>query len=190
MNNIEEFFDSKASGWDAKEKITKERLNQLLDLLPIKDNMKICDLGCGTGIITGLLKQRTNCKVIGIDLSSNMIKIAKEKYKDVKDIEFRKEDFYLNKEKFDFIVIYNAYPHFLDTKKLNEVLYNSLNKDGYFAILHSLSRQHLTNVHSSCNDISFNLSEVNIEASKYKDNFNIIQANEDDSSYLIICQKK
>ena len=56
MNKIEEFFDNKASSWDSKEKITQARLNQLLDLLPITSNMKICDLGCGTGIISGLLE--------------------------------------------------------------------------------------------------------------------------------------
>ncbi len=190
MNNIKQYFDKQAANWDKNEHITKQRLEQLVDLLPISNDMEICDLGCGTGIISGILASKTTKKVIGIDISTNMIEIAKSKYENNPNIEFINEDFYNNKLKFDFIVIYNAYPHFLDKEKLNKVLYESLNKGGYFAILHSLSRARLTQIHGKCEDISSTLLPVNKEAEYYSNDFNLIKSNENDSSYLLIFQKK
>lgn len=189
MNKIKQYFDNQAYNWDEKEHISKTRLNQLIDSLQISSDMEICDLGCGTGIISGILASKTSKKVIGIDISTNMIEIAKQKYINNPKIEFINADFYSNKIKFDFIVIYNAYPHFLDKEKLNKVIYSSLNPNGYFTILHSLSRERLTQIHEKCDDISSILLPVSQEAKYYLDNFKLIEAKEDDSSYLLIFQK-
>lgn len=46
----------------------------------IKNNSKILDVGCGTGRTTIYLFEKGFKDIIGIDLSTKMIKIAKEKY--------------------------------------------------------------------------------------------------------------
>mmetsp|Transcript_11855 Transcript_11855/g.18194 ORF Transcript_11855/g.18194 Transcript_11855/m.18194 type:complete len:511 (+) Transcript_11855:105-1637(+) len=45
------------------------------------DNQKtVLDLGCGTGLVSALLKENnSNISIIGVDLSSKMVKIAKER---------------------------------------------------------------------------------------------------------------
>ena len=54
-----------------------DRLEQLFEYLPQKPEI-ICELGCGTGSITSRLAKR-GYSMIGIDLSEEMLNIAREK---------------------------------------------------------------------------------------------------------------
>lgn len=49
----------------------------VLKLLDIDENSTVIDLGCGNGALTHKIAEM-GCKVIGIDGSEDMIKIAKE----------------------------------------------------------------------------------------------------------------
>jgi ubiquinone/menaquinone biosynthesis C-methylase UbiE len=51
-------------------------ISKLLALHPVTDPGYLADVGCGTGNETSLLVRATGCKVIGIDLSMPMLKIA------------------------------------------------------------------------------------------------------------------
>ncbi|WP_130838529.1 class I SAM-dependent methyltransferase [Lachnoclostridium sp. Marseille-P6806] len=51
------------------------------DLLPDLRGKTIVDLGCGTGIFTFLLEKSDPSKLIGIDLSEEMLQIARDKAK-------------------------------------------------------------------------------------------------------------
>jgi len=56
-------------------KLYKANLNKFIDLIPI--NAKILDLGCGPGNIARLLSEKQkNLQILGIDLSTEMIKLA------------------------------------------------------------------------------------------------------------------
>ena len=45
------------------------------DILQVKDNLKILELGCGPGHFTNMIKANfPNCKVSGIDLDENELK--------------------------------------------------------------------------------------------------------------------
>jgi trans-aconitate 2-methyltransferase len=59
------------------EKFRQERLQPFFDLLSlirVKPAMKVIDLGCGTGEITGLLAERLpESSVLGVDSSENML---------------------------------------------------------------------------------------------------------------------
>ncbi|MFY9402505.1 MAG: methyltransferase domain-containing protein [Candidatus Omnitrophota bacterium] len=61
---------------------------RLLDLLVknsgVKDNDKILDLGCGTGLLSLKLLEKADCYITGIDNSKEMISIFKEKIKKLK----------------------------------------------------------------------------------------------------------
>ena len=50
-NKMKEFFDQKASGWDEKQEATSEKIAELINKIDIKENAKILDIACGTGII-------------------------------------------------------------------------------------------------------------------------------------------
>lgn len=189
--NTKDFFNSKADKWN--DGITnEERLSakSIIDSLGIKDNMKVLDLACGTGIVSSFIYNQSKTKVVAIDLSENMITKAKELNKN-DNIEFRCIDFFELNESFDYIVCFNAYPHFLDVEKFKQKLYSSLNNGGYFAICHNISRKELDSHHAAhCMNISRFLDEVNEEAKKYSNLFEIIKSSESNSHYLIIGKKK
>ena len=64
-------------GWtDHMRHLTDDMLNKL----DPQKNSKCIDLSCGTGYVTGRLAEITDSKVIGVDLSEGMLKIAKKKY--------------------------------------------------------------------------------------------------------------
>lgn len=68
--------------------ITEENKNQAawrnwkayIDILPIKANDRVLDLGCSNGYVTKLLSQRAN-QVIGVDYSRDLLKIAEKENK-------------------------------------------------------------------------------------------------------------
>ena len=184
-----EFFNKLASSWD---QYNTKNPEFLIDKLDIKEGMKVIDLGSGTGVITKLLYNKTKTPITSIDVSDKMLEIQRKKIKP-NEARILNMDFYdFNETGYDYIVIYNAYPHFMDVEELKNKFFNVLKEKGRFAIIHSLSRVELEAHHSSarCIVISRHLKEVNEEASLYKDKFNIIRAYEDDKSYIIIGEKE
>lgn len=193
MNEVETFFDKCACSWDKNECHSIEEKKYLLDKVDIKQNSKILDIACGTGVITRLLHEYSNSVVKGIDISQNMIDIAKKKYQLDSWAIFEKCDFINLKEQnyYDYAIIYNAYPHFLDTdafaKKLSEVL----KKGGKFAILHSLSRYELQRHHSGrAVNVSRTLNAPLIESKVFEPYFDIIEASETEHTFVLIGRKK
>lgn len=87
-----------------------------------KDNSTVLDLGCGSGYIANYLCG-LNLNAIGIDFSEEMIKIAREKYPDVK---FLKADFIYIENHFKensvdgLVAIYSLY--FIPKEKFESVL--------------------------------------------------------------------
>lgn len=192
QKDIEIFFDKLAPRWDAMEIKKDEDILPLLEEIGIKQGDKILDVGCGTGRITSLLHSFSEGSITAIDISSKMIDIAKEKYKEEEYATFIVGDFlnYSFQEKFDIIVIYNAYPHFLDKNALKEKLYENLNVGGKFAIVHSLSRHELGKVHTNLDmETTRKLSSPEEEGAFFSDLFQIVKTKEDDSSYIIIGKK-
>lgn len=192
MNNIEKFFNDIASSWDNMEIIPFEHKKWILDQVNIKENDLVLDIACGTGVISKMINDISKNKVIGIDISKNMIDIAKAKYKDDSSLTFIHIDLFDLDEsnKYDLAIIYNAYPHFLEPTKLSNKLSKILKENGRFAILHSLSRADLEKHHSSVSNISRSLKEPEIEFDYFKNEFKLEKAIEGDNFYILIGVKK
>lgn len=193
INKEKAFFDRLAPSWDANEKSTKESLIKTLEPLKIKRGDRVLDIACGTGIITGVLFEMSEAGVVGIDLSSEMIKVAKDKYKDNKAISFINEDF-LNcsfNSKFDCAVIFNAYPHFTEPEKLAEKLSKILVTGGKAAIVHNIGRSGIKACHEHVDpSIARPIGSPIQESEFFKKLFDINVAKEDDSSYYLLMTKK
>lgn len=191
--DVKEFFDMMAPKWDGMEIKKDEEILNLLKRIGIKKGDYVLDLGCGTGRITGLLHFLNNAKVVGMDVSSNMVQIAKQKYINEEYASFIAGDFltYDLNDKFDDIVIYNAFPHFMPISLLVEKLNNSLVSGGKFAIVHSLGRKQLCDVHSTCdNKTTRFLQEPEVEAKAFTTCFDIVVEEEDNYHFLIVGQKR
>ena len=191
-NVVKEFFDGKASNWDKLENKTQTWLNDfIIQHVPLRPHINVLDLGCGTGIISEIIYTQTNQLVKAMDLSTNMVKIAKEKH-NPDHIEFVVDDFYhADVSKMDMILCFNAYPHFVDISSFVSKAYHVLNDNGLLVILHSLSRKDLLRCHQGLStEISRNLKHADEEAKPYLNHFDVLETIDNDEMFKLILKKK
>ena len=101
-------------------------LEKLVSLLP-KD-AHVLDLGCGAGIPTAKFLVKNGIRVTGIDLSDNMLGMARENVPDAKFIKMDINEIKFKENTFDGIIsVYTLFHipkqnHFLIFKKIFEIL--------------------------------------------------------------------
>ena len=100
--------------------------------LPIKKDLSVLDLGCGNGYWTKLLGQKYQ-KVIGIDNSKELIKIAKNK-RQLPNIEYKlidiEDELPFADNSFDFMFSNMVIHYVKDLNKLIHELYRIVKPDG------------------------------------------------------------
>jgi cyclopropane-fatty-acyl-phospholipid synthase len=127
------------------EEAQQNKIKLLLDKLQIPDNvaMNILDIGCGWGGLTNAISKRyPKCKVVGISISKEQIKVANEKYgsKKLKYIFCDYRDLPNKQTKYDRIISVGMFEHVgvknYDTffKCCNDILTD----DGIF-VLHTIT---------------------------------------------------
>lgn len=191
MNKVEEFFDRLADTWINDNDYHK--LNMLIDKLDIKEGYDILDIGCGKGVITPLLYDRSKRLVDAVDLSSNMINAAKKMHNDNSKYNFMALDFleYKPEKSYDLAIIFNAYPHFLDVDKVVLKANEILKRNGKFVIMHDFSKELLNTHHQAeAMGVSRMLEDAEAEANKYAKYFNIKVSEDNKDHYLLILEKK
>lgn len=141
------FFDKCAPWWDADMVRNEDLIAMILDNGGIRENMHVLDVACGTGVLFPDYLKRNVASVTGIDISPEMAKIAQEKFPDVKVIcgDVETEEF---PQKFDAIMVYNAFPHFPDPARLIKVLADLVKPGGKLSVAHGMSRAQLTSHHA------------------------------------------
>ena len=93
----------------------------LINLLTVKENSFVVDLGCGNGTLTKKLYDK-GYNVIGIDASKDMLKLAKEEYKNINFINADALEFKLE-EKADAIFS-NVVFHWIDKENQEKLISN------------------------------------------------------------------
>ena len=148
--DVIEFFDRCAAGWDAGMIKSDRIIGTILDNAEVGQGMDILDVACGTGVMFDYYLQRDAASVTGIDISPEMAKIAAKKYADRSNIRVVCGDVeeYSFDRKFDRIVVYNAFPHFPDPRRLIRVLSGLLKDEGRLTIAHGMSREAIDGHHS------------------------------------------
>ncbi len=157
IEKVKSFFDIHASSWDERQRRNEDVINLILDKSEVREGCTVLDVACGTGVLIGDYFNRKAASVTGIDISSEMIRLAKDKFPGVNficdDAQFC--DF---AESFDVIMIYNAFPHFSDPDKLFANLTDRLNQGGRLTVAHGISEEELKKCHSgSAEEISTDL---------------------------------
>ena len=107
------FFDERAGEWDAGMIRSDEKIGRILDNAKVTAGSRVLDIACGTGVLIGDYLRRNVESVTAVDISPEMIRIAREKFpqENVRFVCGDAETAPLG-EGFDAIVIYNAFPHF------------------------------------------------------------------------------
>ena len=140
------FFDKNACSWDDELIRNDEVIEKILDNGGIEKGVSVLDVACGTGVLFPDYIKR-GAVITGIDISPEMVKIAKKKFPDVNVICGDAENFSFS-EKFDAIMIYNAFPHFPEPEKLIENLSRLLRVGGRLSVAHGMSREDLLALHN------------------------------------------
>lgn len=148
-SDVIEFFDRCAPAWDDEMIKNDHIINTILDHVEIAENMHVLDVACGTGVMFPYYLERGVSSVTGIDISSEMAKIAARKFAGESrvqvicgDIEEIKLD-----RKFDAVVVYNAFPHFPDPQNLIRTLALALKEGRRLTIAHGASREVIDSHH-------------------------------------------
>ena len=140
------FFDRLAPQWDADMIRYDDIINKILDIAQVRAGVDVLDVACGTGVLFPDYLQRNVGSLTGIDISSEMVKIAQEKFPQVEvlcaDVEEAKFQ-----SQFDCIMVYNAFPHFPDPERLIAVLCGLLKPGGTLTVAHGMSRAQIDHHH-------------------------------------------
>jgi ubiquinone/menaquinone biosynthesis C-methylase UbiE len=126
-------------GWDHNNHYHRFLLKQL----PVQCKT-VLDIGCGTGEFSRLLAQRVE-QVVAIDLSSNMIEVAKQRSSQFSNINFQVADvlrWEFPAEKFDAVVSIATFHH-LPVERLLPTLEAALKPSGKLIILDLLDHENL-----------------------------------------------
>ena len=147
--DVIEFFDRMAPGWDADMIKNDAIIGKILDNAEVEAGQDVLDVACGTGVMFPYYLQRGVASVTGIDISPEMAKIAEGKFSgesrvqvicgDVEEVQFDR--------KFDRIVVYNSFPHFPKPKRLIKILAGHLKENGRLTIAHGQSRESIDGHH-------------------------------------------
>ncbi len=148
--DIIEFFDRCAPTWDADMIKSDVIIGKILDNAEVGADMDVLDVACGTGVMFDYYLQRGVASVTGIDIAPEMAKIAAEKYAEEPKVQVICGDVeeYTCQQKFDRIVVYNAFPHFPYPKRLIKTLAGLLKEDGRLTVAHGMSREAIDNHHN------------------------------------------
>lgn len=188
-NDVITFFDSFASVWDKDQVRNEEVIEIILDKGGIKKGIHVLDVASGTGVIFPDYISR-QAVVTGIDISPEMVKIAKEKFPQIRIICGDAEN-YEFADSFDAVMIYNAFPHFVNPKVLFENLHTFLKKGGRISIAHGMSMKELEQCHSGkAEKVSHRLPDAEILAEMMSPWFDIDVKISDDRMYMVSGVKK
>lgn len=192
MKNSEtkEFFDKLANDWKHS-KEEEQYAKKLIQEIGINKDDKVLDIACGDGIVTGFEFQESSYPVTAVDLSPEMIKKAKEKFGDETARFYCVDLFDFVEKGYDYAVMYNCYPHFIEPEKLSWKVASLLADGGKLAIIHSQGRDDLNKIHkNNASHVSRQLCSPEEEANYFKSNFNTVKCEEDSDHFLLILEKK
>lgn len=139
MTKIQNIYDNEKFFHDYKEmrdnKLNANNLIEIptmLSMLPDVKDKTILDIGCGEGEMARLFAERGAKKVLGLDISQNMINLAKKqnKYDNVSFELLAMENIDTLTEKYDIVFSSLAVHYVEDFEKLMKDISNLLNKDG------------------------------------------------------------
>ena len=149
QEEIRKFFDNAAADWDAGLVVNEEKIHQILDAAGVQENSVILDVACGTGVLFPYYLERKAAHIMGVDLSTEMIRIARSKFSgqhlelicgDIESLPVSRLC--------DCCVVYNAFPHFENPQRLIQHLAQWIRPGGRITIAHGMSLEALKKHHA------------------------------------------
>lgn len=182
------FFDERAGEWDAGMVRSDEKIGRILDNAKVTAGSRVLDIACGTGVLIGDYLRRNVESVTAVDISPEMIRIAREKFPqenvtvlcgDASQAHFP--------ALFDCIVIYNAFPHFPEPERLIAHLAELLTTGGTLTVAHGFSRKALDAHHAkTARSVSNGLLPVKTLAEIFAKHLTVTVQISNDAMYQVV----
>ena len=142
MKNLEqknkEFFNKIAGYYDKSifKNLLFNPVKKAVEFVKVKKNSKILDAGCGTGNLLKILEDKNaSLKLYGVDISKEMLKIARKKLKNAKIKLEAAEKLSFKKNYFDYIFSVDAFHHYYDCSLVMKNFYRVLKKNGHLIVV-------------------------------------------------------
>ena len=186
------FFDRLAPQWDADMIRYDDVISAILDGAEVRPGTHVLDVACGTGVLIPDYLRRNVASVTGVDISPEMIRIAREKFPqenlcflcgDVEAVALERQ--------FNCIMVYNAFPHFPDPENLIRVLSGLLVPGGTLTVAHGMSRAQIDHRHEgTASKVSRGLIHEDALAAIFEKHLHVTVKISDDRMYQVTGRKK
>ena len=187
------FFDHCAPTWDQRNVTNDAVIGRILDNAHVTAGTDVLDIACGTGVLFPYYLRRNVASVTGIDISSRMVEIAAEKWREEARISVlcADADIFTSQRSYDAIVVYNALPHFVNPSSLIVRLTTLLKKGGRLTVAHGASREAIDRCHKgAAQHISNGLMSVESLYRLFTPHLHVDTVISDDTMYQVCGVKK
>lgn len=183
------FFDRLAPNWDADMIRHDDIIATILDNAGVKEGADVLDVACGTGVLFPDYISRKVGSLTAIDISPEMAKIARGKCPAANVICGDVETVDLG-QKFDCIVVYNAFPHFPEPEGLIGTLSCMLKAGGKLTVAHGMSRAAIDHHHEgTASKVSVGLMHEDALAAIFSKHLTVTTKISTDRMYQVTGQK-
>ena len=185
-----DFFDRCAPSWDAEMIRNEHAIRTILDNAGVRAGIDVLDVACGTGVLFPDYFARGVASLTGIDISGEMARRAQEKFPCAHvicdDVETHPFD-----RRFDVVMVYNAFPHFPDPKRLIETLAGLTGQGGRLCVAHGMSRACIDRHHAgAASKVSIGLPDEQTLAALFAPWFDVDVMISDDEMYQVAGTRK
>ena len=149
-SDVIQFFDRLAPSWDETTIRDDGIISTILDNAGVRPGVDVLDVATGTGVLIPDYLNREVRSVTAVDISPEMIRIAQEKFRLYEQVRVICSDIeeFDEQDRYDAIIVYNAFPHFHDPERLICHLSGLLKEDGILTVAHGMSRSAIDHHHS------------------------------------------
>lgn len=152
MDEKQKYFDAFGAEWD-KDLTAEdfERLSHIIDNFHVSKGLKVCDLGCGTGVLFDILRHRVGESgfIVGVDFAPRVAHKAHHNFPfhNVGVVEADVCCLPFGDGIFDMVVSFAAFAHFSHKDETIHQAYHILKPGGRFIAIHLVGRDELARDH-------------------------------------------
>ena len=180
------YFDHHAPHWDTHLVTDDAKLAAILDAAGIRDGVTVLDVACGTGVLFPYYLARNVDGVTAVDISPEMVRMAMKRNSDPRvEILCGDVETLPVRRQYDCCVVYNAFPHFEEPKRLVERLAAWVKPGGRLTVAHGMSLETLHDHHAGARHVSREMLTAEELAAVFAPHFAVDVTVSDDEKYIV-----